>query len=523
MNVDLDTIVSKIEANDWALTYLMPGFYDGGFIPEESVYPTSSQVIDFDRVFSPSPDGKFLALFSPVIEAFISHAPILGLFENLPQGIPEAYRVYCDNNGLALPVTGNLLNNASSWPYNKQPSTDLLQYYKKLRVIGAAISVEVTDIIGDYRGIVESCEYFQIAGSHLSGDEIDITKLNKYPRYSVNSVNQKIGMRYRKNSSKLDHFGPYEPFTTIPFFLFSGTGLSPNASIHVSFKVHVEGVLLPALVHFSTNTTRNYMDRLAQINIIEEFEKGEADLDETITMLSKYSQGSTKVHMSNGGKMEMDLPDEVEWLIPPWGIVKPTLKPQKVPKIKIDSNNKPSTRDEERAALKKYALNKHLVAEIRSLSNEQRAILWRYQEYIEDSKMPAERYTRVFDLTKQARYWKLSDADKIKVERHVAYGARLFEADEGAYDIDYSDVDRLNALDAFFASKYSKMTVKEERELIERAKKQSTDDYNNKMESRQNFFELATNAARSLYNMSQTASSLTKTVAGALNTGLRTA
>lgn len=524
MNIDLDRVVDGIEANDWALTYLIPGFYSGGFIPEESVYPTSSQVLNFDRVFQASPDGKFLAMFSPVIEAFISHAPVLGTFEGLQTGIPESYRVYCDNDGKTLPVTGNLLNNAASWPYNKQPSSDLLQYYKKLRVIGAAISIEVNDIVGDYRGVIECCEYFQIAGSVLSGDEIDITKLNKYPRYSVNSVTRKIDMRYRKNSSKLDHFGPYEPFTTIPFFLFSGSGLSPNANIHVSYKIHIEGILLPALVHFSTNTSRQFVDKMSQLQIIEEFERGDIDVDETMEMMSMYSQATVKKHMSYEEGANMDLTDSGEWMIQPWGIVKPTLKTQKTPKIKIESGNTPLTAKQERAFLIKYAKSREIINNIRNLSKENRALIYRYSAYIHDSKITNDRKDAIEKLImSDDRFLRLSGDDQTMVEKHVLYGSKLFEGDDDTYERDYSEVDRLTELDRFFESKYKNMTKKEERELIERTKKQAEDNYNEKLESMASFFELATNAARSLYSMSNSMKSFTELASNVAGPGLRMA
>ena len=240
-----------IEQNSWALTYLYPEFFSHGKLPSPKGLQTSTTTLEFNRVFKVDTEGKFLAYFSPVTETFASYTNG-EIFADLEEGDINQYMVYADNGKGSVNLTNNMLNDTSSWNYAHGPSTKLNSFFKQLRVVGAYIELSVMDVLDNYKGIVESCEYFEIAGNGISSEEINVTKLLSYPRYKAQKPNEIVRMVYRKNNSKLDEFGPYEPFTTLPFFLFHGHDLSPNATVNVKYEIHIEGVVLPHVSHFAT-------------------------------------------------------------------------------------------------------------------------------------------------------------------------------------------------------------------------------------------------------------------------------
>lgn len=236
----------------WTLSYLFPEKYGGAKIPDSHPSPSNTTMLVMDRTVK-SYNGDYVGAFSPIVETC---APYFNSYEantSLPTGGLGEYVVYADNNGAAMSIDGNnILANLSSWGYSQGPSYQKLGAYKRLRVVGACLELKVMDRERDYSGLIETCLGFEVIGNGLKNDKIDLDKLSNYPHYKTFKTTEEVILKYRYNNDKYTLYGPYEPFSTVPFHVIRISGLSASASVRIRTIIHVEGMLMPNLVHFAT-------------------------------------------------------------------------------------------------------------------------------------------------------------------------------------------------------------------------------------------------------------------------------
>lgn len=260
----------------WTLSYLFPEKYGGAKIPDSHPAPSNTTMLVMDRTVK-GYTGNYLGVFSPIVETC---APYFNSYEantSLPTGGLGEYVVYADNNGAAMNIDGsNVLANLSTWNYKQGPSYQKLGAYKRLRIVGACLEVKVLDREKDYSGLIETCLGFEVIGNGLKNDKIDLDKLSNYPHYKTFKTNEEIILKYRYNNDKYTHYGPYEPFSTVPFHIVRISGLSASASVKVRTIIHIEGMLMPNLVHFATK------DIIVQSTRAEQQEKQRGNANVTV-------------------------------------------------------------------------------------------------------------------------------------------------------------------------------------------------------------------------------------------------
>lgn len=258
--------IIRLHENAWTMNYLFPEKYTGAKVPEHHQAPSNTTVVTIDRLVK-AHEGTFVGFFSPVIETC---APYFGTYDvnsDLPTGDLDQYIVYADNAGAQVPVTNNVLDSLSTWGFRRGPSYDKLGAYKRLRIVGACLEISIKDRADDYSGIIETCLGFEVIGNSLKNDSVDITKMMNNPHYKTYKPYDRIILKYRYNNEKYLHYGPYEPFSSVPYHLIKISGLSNTASIHIKAKIHIEGMLMPSLVHFATHEVIPQTSRALQTKL----------------------------------------------------------------------------------------------------------------------------------------------------------------------------------------------------------------------------------------------------------------
>lgn len=235
----------------WTLNYLFPEKYYGAKIPDNNNSPSNTTTIVMERNIRSSSNG-YLGVFSPVTETCAVYNSSYA--EQLPVGEMSEYVVYADNDTGPLNVTSNIMDSLSSWNFKRYPSYNKLSAYKKLRVVGACLELSIVDKKTDCSGIIETGLYLQVIGNGLKQDNLNITKLSNYLDYKTFSTDKEVILKYRYNNEKYISYGPYDPFSTIPIHIVKVSGLSPSASVKIKTIIHLEGLLMPRLVHFATTS-----------------------------------------------------------------------------------------------------------------------------------------------------------------------------------------------------------------------------------------------------------------------------
>ena len=243
--------IIKMHENAWTLSYLFPDVYGGAKIPDEHQLPSNTTTLTMDRTVK-SYEGHYIGVFSPVIETCASYFDESTRGE-MPTGNLNDYIVYADNNGGGLNVdTDSTLNSLSTWNYKQGPTLNRLSAYRKLRVVGACMEIMVRDRATDYAGIIETCGGYEVIGNGFKNDSVRLDKLQNHIGYRNYKTNEHVIIKYKYTNEKYTKYGPYEPFTTVPFYIVKISGMSPGASVNIKTTIHIEGVLMPSLVHFAT-------------------------------------------------------------------------------------------------------------------------------------------------------------------------------------------------------------------------------------------------------------------------------
>lgn len=247
---DVKNIINA-HKNAWTLNYLFPEKYKGAKIPDFQNLPSNTMTLETDRSVTLY-EGKYVGFFSPLVETCAPYLNDYDIHASLPIGSPDHYIVYADNDGGALNAQNGILNSLNTWNYSEGPKIQKLSAYRRLRVVGACMEISVWDRTKNYSGMIETAMGFEVMGNGLKNDQIDINKLSQYPGYRVHKSDAKIILKYKYNNEKYTKYGPYEPFSVFPCHIIHASGISEGASIRIKTTIHIEGVLMPNLVHFAT-------------------------------------------------------------------------------------------------------------------------------------------------------------------------------------------------------------------------------------------------------------------------------
>ena len=148
------------------------------------------------------------------------------------------------------------------------------------------MEITVRDRIGNYAGIIETCSGYEVIGNGFKNDSVDINKLQNHVHYRNYKTNEHVVVKYKYTNEKYTKYGPYDPFTSVPFYLVKITGMSSTASVNVKTTIHIEGALMPSLVHFTTK------DLIPQASFGQQRKKMESDGTTSTTTVCTPSFGS---------------------------------------------------------------------------------------------------------------------------------------------------------------------------------------------------------------------------------------
>jgi len=246
---------NQLYDNAWTLNYLYPEKFGGAKIPDPHPVPSNTTTLTTDRIIKPN-NKSALVYFSPLIETTAPYFFGYTVNTSLPAGNLSDYIVYADSNSAPIPVDSKNILSLESWSYKQQPSLGKLSAYKRLRVVGACMEINVMDKVEDYSGIIETCMGIEVIGNGLKNDNIDTSRMCNHPNYRVFKTNEPIILKYRYNHEKYTAYGPYEPFSMVPFHLARFSSMSDTASIRIKTTIHIEGMLMPSLTHFATKGLR---------------------------------------------------------------------------------------------------------------------------------------------------------------------------------------------------------------------------------------------------------------------------
>lgn len=266
---ELSGYVDAINSNAWTLTYMYPEDFGPAKFPDNHSFPTSISTHRMIKQFKPNADGQFVIYYSPINEAFASYFnPAKTINTSLNLGETTEYIVYADSSSGALPLNGNYLQNASTWATVVRPATKF-QNFKMLRVVGASIEIFVDDVAHNFSGFIEGGVSFAMSGQGIGTESIDLQRLQNFSNFTRFPAKSPTVFRYRAPNINFMQFGPYEPFTQIPYFIISGKGLSSTATVGIVMTNHVEGVFWPEMAHFA------YKSKFQQIQGAQQYKAAE--------------------------------------------------------------------------------------------------------------------------------------------------------------------------------------------------------------------------------------------------------
>lgn len=276
----LKDFVNKNRAKQygWALGHLYPDIYQPQRFPDQYKFPTHVMTNKRQRTLTIPSTKDFGIYFCPIADCFYNYKlnqpnePYHGLNtpwhdvvddeEVLVDGRPisNAYVSYADNDSQATsaPLAGKQIfdsagsekfNDVLKWNYTEEGSPSITKF-KKIRLIGAAIKITYTGKAEDLSGLVKVAMGVKGFASKLTAENVKLEELHNFPSYQSFTMEKSIVCRYRMTHDDFTEFGPYTPYSALPFYIIYGKGLQPGSTVFVEIIKHFEGVVIPGEEEF---------------------------------------------------------------------------------------------------------------------------------------------------------------------------------------------------------------------------------------------------------------------------------
>lgn len=290
--------VSRAKQYGWAISHLYPDIYQPQRFPDQYKFPTHIMTNKSQRTLTIPSTKDFAIYFCPLADCFYNYK-FNGegeVYEGLntpwetSTGVSHAYISYADNDSKAtnvatsgkqlfVPNTNEKFNDLMSWNYATEGSVSLKKF-KKIRLIGAAIKITYTGKLEDLSGIVKTAMGVKGFTTSLLAEDINTEELHNFPEYRSFTLEEPIVCRYRMTHDDFAEFGPYTPYSTLPFYLIYGKGLQEGSSVFIEIIKHFEGVVIPEEEEFVSpvRAPTNQFPLQTQLDFVTQF-KHEGNID----------------------------------------------------------------------------------------------------------------------------------------------------------------------------------------------------------------------------------------------------
>lgn len=284
--------MSRAKQYAWAISHLYPDIYQPQRYPDQYRFPTHIMTNRFQRTLTVPATKDFAIYFCPLADCFYNykfHAEG-EVYEGLntpwetSAGVSDAYISYADNDSKSTNVadsnskrvfvasSNEKFNNALNWNYSTQGSVSLKKF-KKIRLIGAAIKITYTGKLEDLSGIVKTSMGVKGFTTPLSAEDINTEELHNFPEYKSFTLDEPIICRYRMTHDDFTEFGPYTPYSSLPFYMIYGKGLQEGSSVFIEIIKHFEGVVIPEEEEFVSpvRAPNNQLPLSTQLDFVSQY------------------------------------------------------------------------------------------------------------------------------------------------------------------------------------------------------------------------------------------------------------
>lgn len=279
--------INKVKQYGWAISHMFPDIYTPQRFPDQYKFPTHIMTNKYQKTLTIPSTKDFAIYFSPVADCFYNyqfHNPG-EIYEGLNVTWDDSsYISYADNDSKATNTNDGAgkrvftasanekFANLSSWNFSSKGSTSLSKF-KKIRLIGAYIKVTYTGKLEDRSGLVKVAMGVKGFTSPLANEEIYTEELHNFPKYQTFNLEEPIICRYRLTMDDFSEFGPYTPYSTIPFYIIYGKGLQEGSSVYVEICKHFEGIVVPEEEEFVSpvRASTNQLPLQVQMDFLKQY------------------------------------------------------------------------------------------------------------------------------------------------------------------------------------------------------------------------------------------------------------
>lgn len=275
---------------EWSMGHLYPDLYEPVRFPDQYQFPTHIMTSKFQRTLTIPSTRDFAIYFSPVTDCFYNYqfGATGQYYSNINVNFgADVFLSYADNNSLrtdlvstvaptgkcVFDVAGgknDLFSNLGTWNYAVKGSTSL-QKFKKIRLIASYLRITYTGKAEDLSGTVRVAMGVRSFTTPLANDLINVDDLINMPQFKTMTLDKPIICRYRATADDFMEFGPYSPYSSVPYFLIYGKGLQETSSVFVEVVKHYEGVVIPEEEEFVSpiRANRNQLPLLNQMELVK--------------------------------------------------------------------------------------------------------------------------------------------------------------------------------------------------------------------------------------------------------------
>lgn len=290
-NIENMMNISKAKQYAWAVSHLFPDIYQPQRFPDQYRFPTHIMTNKSQRTLTIPATKDFSIYFCPLADCFYNYQ-FNGsgeIYEGLStpwetsDQTSDAYISYADNNSASTNIatsgkrvfvenTNEKFNNVLNWNYSSK-GTASLKKFKKIRLIGAAIKITYTGKLEDMSGIVKVAMGVKGFTTPLTGEDINTEELHNFPEYRTFTLEDPIVCRYRMTHDDFTEFGPYTPYSTLPFYIIYGKGLQEGSTVFVEIVKHFEGVVIPEEEEFVSpmRAPNNQLPLATQLDFVSKY------------------------------------------------------------------------------------------------------------------------------------------------------------------------------------------------------------------------------------------------------------
>jgi hypothetical protein len=280
----------RMKQYEWSMGHLYPDIYEPVRFPDQYQFPTHIMTSKFQRTLTIPVTRDFAVYFSPVTDCYYNYqfGSTGQYYSNINVNFgSDVFLSYADNNSsrtdavtavsgvnkCVFDVPGNkndLFANIGNWNYAVKGSTSL-QKFKKIRLIGSFIRITYTGKAEDLSGTVRVAMGVRSFTTPFANDSINVDDLINMPQFKTLTLEKPIICRYRVTHDDFMDFGPYSPYSSLPYFLIYGKGLQEGSSVFVEVVKHYEGVVIPEEEEFVSpiRASRNQLPLLNQMELVK--------------------------------------------------------------------------------------------------------------------------------------------------------------------------------------------------------------------------------------------------------------